>query len=238
MSGRPAWAGEEQVMGAVRVAIVMGLVLAGATARAGDTSKLEVVGFSPDGKLAAIVESTELDGSGLPWARAAVIDVAKNDFVGKVAVIAPQGDGSSLAKVVADARAAIAPATRKLGFDAWQPAVAATVSDKGEVSAGKDVVGTLELVTRGQKGRAPKACSYSGASPSLARLTLIVGAKRLVLNDDKLVPTSRGCPMTYSIGGVWMAGSALLVDLRYTRPGFEGPDTRSIPVTARLPAKR
>jgi predicted secreted protein len=213
------------------------LLLSSAPALAHDQSKLEVLGFSPDGKLAAIVESALLDGSGLPWARAAVLDVARNAFVGKPFEVGPDAQHPQLEGILEEARRAVDPVARKLGFAAWEPGQAAAVDAGGQLLLEGKPLGKLELKQRPWTGKAPKTCANAmggSSSPVVATLTLVQGKRRQVLNADKAPPASRLCPLGYALGGAWVKGKALVVDLRYTRPGFEGQDTRSIPVSARV----
>ena len=60
-----------------------------------------------------------------------------------------------------------------------------------------------------------------------------------ILNDDRKVPNSRGCPQSYSIEEVAASnyssnGVSLAILVRYSLPGFEGPDGRLLAVTTRL----
>ena len=60
-----------------------------------------------------------------------------------------------------------------------------------------------------------------------------------VLNQDKRVPKSRGCPQSYSIEQILTYGPpqgpfSLAVLVRYGRLGFEGLDGRLLAVTARV----
>ena len=60
--------------------------------------------------------------------------------------------------------------------------------------------------------------------------------EKIVLNDDKRVPKSRGCPLKYYVEQVLVfprkdEGFSLAVLVRYAKPGFEGPDGRLIAVT-------
>ncbi len=71
------------------------------------------------------------------------------------------------------------------------------------------------------------------------RLERIVNGSATVLFTDKQVPSSRGCPQGYAIGGVQTAfpdgakpAFAVLVIVRGM--GFEGPDHRWLAVTGRF----
>ena len=60
-----------------------------------------------------------------------------------------------------------------------------------------------------------------------------------ILNDDRKVPNSRGCPQSYSIEEVAAStyssnGVSLAILVRYSLPGFERPDGRLLAVTTRL----
>lgn len=74
------------------------------------------------------------------------------------------------------------------------------------------------------------------------RLTLTneeTGTAR-VLHDDERVPKSRGCPLKYTIANVYShtrtdGSISLAALLRFSKPGFEGPDRRLMAVTTLLP---
>ncbi|NKB51370.1 MAG: DUF2259 domain-containing protein [Rhizobiaceae bacterium] len=68
-------------------------------------------------------------------------------------------------------------------------------------------------------------------------LTNEASGTELVLNNDSRVPKSRGCPQTYYIEQVLSHARpdgtySLTVLVRYSLPGFEGPDGRLMAVTA------
>ena len=73
------------------------------------------------------------------------------------------------------------------------------------------------------------------------RLELInesTGARQII-NNDSSVPKSRRCPQSYSIEEVAASpyspdGVSLAVLVRYSLPGFEGPDGRLLAVTTRV----
>ena len=67
-------------------------------------------------------------------------------------------------------------------------------------------------------------------------LTNEQSGEQFVMNDDKRVPSSRGCPIKYYVEQVLAfprgdGGFSLAVLVRYATPGFEGPDGRFIAVT-------
>ena len=77
-------------------------------------------------------------------------------------------------------------------------------------------------------------CTANGNN--LLKLTLTgqdvgAGPLNLVLQDDKALPASRTCASDYEVSKVIVKGDALAVFVRYSSPGFEGPDIRSIVVT-------
>ncbi|MEZ5666835.1 MAG: DUF2259 domain-containing protein [Alphaproteobacteria bacterium] len=90
-------------------------------------------------------------------------------------------------------------------------------------------------------------CPDYGEPPMLFALTLTLDEGATVaLHDDTALPAARGCPTGYRIHSViaYLPGlpsqaeccrgrtTALLVLVQLTRPGFEGPDWRFVPVTA------
>ena len=68
-------------------------------------------------------------------------------------------------------------------------------------------------------------------------LTNEANGKEVVLNDDSRIPKSRGCPQKYYVEQVLTyprsgGDFSLAVLVRYSVPGFEGPDGRLLAVTA------
>ena len=68
-------------------------------------------------------------------------------------------------------------------------------------------------------------------------LTNETSGEEMILNDDKRIPKSRGCPQKYYVEQVLTyprpgGDFSLAVLVRYSLPGFEGPDGRFLAVTA------
>ncbi len=86
---------------------------------------------------------------------------------------------------------------------------------------------------------AKKECfeQYDSMKGFSLRLTNEASGTELVLNKDARVPKSRGCPQKYYIEQVLTyarpdGSYSLAVLVRYSLPGFEGPDGRLLAVTA------
>ncbi|MEP0941614.1 MAG: DUF2259 domain-containing protein [Rhizobiaceae bacterium] len=96
-----------------------------------------------------------------------------------------------------------------------------------------------KLSLRENKFAANDACF--GLHDNMAGFRLVLSneetGEEMVLNDDKRVPKSRGCPLKYYVEQVMTyprkdGGFSLAVLVRYATPGFEGPDGRLIAVTS------
>ena len=220
-------------------------------ALAGDTAELNVLGFSAEGKVFAFEEYGIQDGSGFAYAHRFYIDTTSDKFLPNTPVRVQMEDesvGLDAAreearkrgdKIIKDEELA-ANRGRLAGFNA----VTETSADPHRMTVNPRPVFPpidpqlefkLEEISLGEIERCP------GIGPVKGFKLVRVGdaGKTEVLQEDKDVPLSRGCPTGYRIGGVQsffgedgtMTYAVLVTVVRH---GFEGPDHRWIAVTGRM----
>lgn len=222
---------------------------------AGDASTYIPLGFSAEGRYFAFAQTGVQDGSGFAYADLAVVDVARNRFAASDSIVLEEeGDREpspeTALKIVLGrlklARFGISPG-KNLGqdllvrlptdfsrytnalfsYDFWAEGGATMTIPKYELLLQEK---NAEDTTDG------KWCTdFLGKAPQMFELTLVGregtdGASQVLQNDQRL-PQSRGCVAGYSIQRVTTFRGALVVQLSYTGPGFEGPDIRQMVVT-------
>lgn len=219
-------------------------------AHAGDAAELNVLGFSADGKLFGFEEFGIQDGSGFAYANRFYIDTTTDKFLPETPVRVQMEDESVGLPVARDkarergekfAKDADLAANR--GHLAGFNAVTEISADPRRMVVNPRPVFPpidpqlefrLEEISLGEIERCPGIGPVKGF-----RLEQVgEGGKTTVLQEDKDVPTSRGCPTGYRIGGVQtffapggtMAYAVLITVIRH---GFEGPDHRWVAVTGR-----
>lgn len=237
---------------AVLAAFVLA-VLAGTSARAGDTAELNILGFTADGGIFAFEEYGIQDGSGFPYANRFYIDVATDRFVsGSPIRVRLDDEAASLDAARAEARArgqAIAPDAElaaNRGLTAGSNPVTELSADPHWIVVNpRPVAPPLDdpLAFRLEELQlAPAAnCEDLGGNVGyrLVRLAARLGERAALLHEDATIPSSRGCPLGYRIGAVQTffpeSGPPVFAVLIAIRSfGFEGPDHRWIAVPGRL----
>lgn len=238
-------------MSTAGLALMFGLLCSAPPANAGDASELNVLGFSPDGSIFAFEEYGVQDGSGFPYANRFYIDTAQDKFVpgtpkrvrieDETATVAQarnqarqQGQAVILDDVLAanPGFAAGRNAVTKLSADPWRMAV-----NPRPIFPRYDP--PLEFRLAEVAVAQPERCNDLGEIKGfrLIRVATTPGSTAQLLHeDDGTIPTSRGCPLGYAIGGVQtfypQAGAPVFAVLIAVRQiGFEGPDHRWIAVT-------
>lgn len=220
-------------------------------ARAGDVAKLDILGFSKDGKVFAFEEYGVQDGSGFPYANRYYIDTATDAFLPKTPVrVRLDDEKASLTdareKAGRDAQGLTGLADTELRANAGDTVAANPIT---ELSADKfkttfnprpvfppmDEPLTVQLqeIDVPRPDKCPEPEMYKGF-----RLTIQQGASADVrtLHEDKSIPSSRNCPQGYSIGAVQTfylpdGKPALAILIAVRSIGFEGPDYRWLAVT-------
>lgn len=229
-------------------------ILSISRATAGDTSELNILGFSEDGGIFAFEEYGVHDGSGFPYANRFYIDVDKDSFL----------SGSPIRVRIEDETASL-NAARDQAKAAGQAIIADDI-----LLANKGLLAGFNPVTELSANPFRMAVNPRQALPPIdARLEVFLeekpflptgqcegiadtiygfrllqvatepGAVTKLLADDQSVPGSRRCPLGYGIGAIQafypQAGDPVFATLIAVRSfGFEGPDFRWMAVTSRM----
>jgi predicted secreted protein len=222
-------------------------------AHAGDTATLNVLGFSADGATFAFEEYGVQDGSGFPYANRFYIDTASDNFVpGSPIRIRVDDETAS----IEDARAQAKTRGQAIVSDtdlAANPGYLAGFNAVTELSADpfrivvnpRPVFPPIDppLEIRLEEIRFPATGGCAGVTDTSTGFRLVSvdahpGGATELLHKDSSVPSSRGCPTGYRIGGVqtympFQGPSAYAVLIAVESFGFEGPDFRWMAVTRR-----
>lgn len=240
---------------AVACSFMMILSTISVPALAGDASQLNALGFSADGSIFAFEEYGRQDGSGFPFANCFYIDTASDSFVGPSPIRIRIDDESS---EIADARQQAKAAGQAIvgdaeleanpGYLAGFNAITEQSADPHRMAVNpRPVFPPIDPPMEFRLVEIPFAASGACAGVldtvigfRLLSIDASPGGMTEILHEDTSVPSSRGCPTGYRIGGVrtFMPSggtSALAVLISIEGYGFEGPDHRWMAVT-RSPA--
>lgn len=228
--------------------LLVGLVLAGSPAWAGDKGLIDFLGYSPDGRHFAFETFGVQDGSGFPYADVYVIDLVADKWVpGTPVSVRLDSEDFSLAEARAQA-ADKAEAVLKR-FSITEPVEILALNGDGAADAdytrlrfGTPGYGlgeprsdqTLRLDSFESTSSLPCKDWFSKTPLGLS-LTLEEDSGERLIHRDKRLPESRGCAVEYRLFGVVQPGwardisSAVAIVSVYSG-GFEGPDRRFIAV--------
>ncbi len=238
---------------AVSLCLAVACTVFAPSARAGDASQLNVLGFSADGSVFAFEEYGVQDGSGFPYANRFYIDTASDSFVSPSPIrIRLDDETASIAAARNQARAtgeaivADAELAENAGHLAGFNAITELSADPFRMVVNPRPVfppidEPLEFRLEEISFAATGTCAGVADTTKGFRLVAIdgkPGGTTNLLHEDAFVPSSRGCPTGYRIGGVQtymphQGASALAVLIIVESFGFEGPDHRWMAVTMR-----
>lgn len=216
---------------------------------AGDSSELNVLGFTADGKIFAFEEFGIQDGSGFPYADRFYVDVAADKFLANTPIrVRIDQDGANLA----DARRQAADAAAKLMPDAkFTPGYLAAFNAVTEDSADPfnllanprpifpPIDPPVAIKLEEIDVPPPASCKDLGKIKGFRLIKTSPAKQSAVVSEDATIPASRRCPEGYRLGGLvtfYPEGGvpvfAVMIIVRGV--GFEGPDHRWIAVTGKL----
>lgn len=213
---------------------------------AGDASELNVLGFSADGKIFAFEEFGIQDGSGFPYSNRFYIDTTTDKFLPDTPIrVRIDDESANLQAARAQAReqggkiVADDVLAENRGFLAGFNAITEISADPYRMTVNPRPVFPpidaqlefrLEEVSLGEVERCP-----FGPVKGFKLVRVDAKSGDQVLQEDKSVPQSRGCPTGYRIGGVQTleGGATYAVLISVIGHGFEGPDHRWLAVTGR-----
>ena len=200
-------------------------------------AEVEALGFSTDGKHAVLLEHGVADGSGFPWARVTIFEAAKNAVVGKPIEVSLETDGATEAQAVEQAKKAFEASRVRLSIAALRPGKEIRHDEKGELHDREGApIGTLKITSRKAKAREMAKQCYQPFSPLLLTLTLywMDDDNPAKLLSEKKVPKDRACLTGCDLGKVFADGTTAIFVLQCGAQGFEGTNSRSVPVAAHL----
>ncbi|GGB59208.1 hypothetical protein GCM10011316_34060 [Roseibium aquae] len=232
------------------------ILLAASPAQAGDQARLDVLGFSEDGRFFAFEQSGIQDGSGWPYSDIFVLDVLADSWVRPSPFRhRDESDDSQgydpdalLAQTRADNRLAAQPLLDSTGiagrgYTVGSNPVTELSADPYRMTVNpKPVVPPIDppMQIELTEFDLPEAtCQTYGVQTKGFRLTTVFGGEARVRHLDETLPSSRGCAIGYRIERViahFPEGSPPVVAIivHVSRHGFEGPDGRYMAITGRL----
>tara|TARA_R110002050_G_scaffold156852_2_gene284885 strand:+ start:29712 stop:30443 length:732 start_codon:yes stop_codon:yes gene_type:complete len=233
--------------------VLIAICLARSAAQAGEFAEFRPLGFSADGRVFAFEEFGVQDGSGFAFANRFFIDTVSDTFIpGSTVRVVIEDDTKSIgdARTEAESRSAALVARYDLSAN---PGVIAAFNPLSELdgaahhlrytpfSMEPQPFGPYEVTLQEVELPSSSLCRDIADTSTGFRLELTQINGRpssMVLHDDTSVPQSRGCPLSYRIGGAitHLAGgvSTHAVLVLVLSIGFEGENGRWIAVTRRF----
>ena len=233
--------------------VLIAACLAPGAAHAGEFAEFRPIGFSADGTVFAFEEFGIQDGSGFAFANRFFINTTNDSFLpGSTVRVVLEDETRSVGDARAEAQAQSASLEAQYDFRG-NPGTIAAFNPLSELdgpahqlrympfSMEPQPFGPYEVTLEEKPLPASSLCQDIDANSTGFRLVMsqINGQPSdMVLHEDSSVPRSRGCPLSYRIGGaithhadgLWT--HAVLVLIRSF--GFEGENGRWIAVTRRL----
>lgn len=231
------------------------IVILSSNVFAGDYAKLNVIGFSLDGKYLAFEEFGTQDGSGFPYSNIYFIETAKNSFAAPPVKIRIDNESATESAARLKAKNGAAANLKKFRIvagNAGEMVVARLITDlnAGNEKAGENLKNqiieftdyrdsnyyereyALSLKTSEVK---IKTCDYTDSPILKFDLTLkdTKSDTMKILQSDKTLPESRNCPHSYAVQNVYVYKDHIAVFLQVYTMGFEGPDMRFLSVTGK-----
>ena len=198
---------------------------------------VEALGFSPDGKQVVMLEHGVAEGSGFPWAKVTVLETARGTVVGRPFEVERQDADATEADAVKQAKEAFEAAREKMKIAPLRPGREIAHDAKGVLHDRQATpIGTVKIEARKAAGKEASRACEPPFSPLLLTVTLhwVDDDSPARLLADKKVPKERACLTGCELGRVFADGRTALVLLQCSAPGFEGPETRNVPIAARL----
>ncbi|MCJ8324732.1 MAG: DUF2259 domain-containing protein [Rhizobiales bacterium] len=228
----------------IRIIIIfVTLIMAQTIAQAGDAALKRIMGFSPDGVYFTFEQYGIQDGSGFPYSEIFFINAKNNTWVvGTEPIrVVLQDETASLAQARAVAIANATPTIKRLnttlhGFTLVSNPITQLDTDKYNArfgihpSAPTNNQYKIKLTTKNANS---SKCNDFAPDAKIFELELTSLSAQYTFETyvDTNLPTSRGCPIDYSISDVhfFEAVNGDLVFMTFInvmRYGFEGPDRR------------
>ena len=230
------------------------LTVSSASVFAGDFARLNVIGFSQDGKYLAFEEYGTQDGSGFPYANIYFIETAKNSFAASTVKVLLESETASEATARLKAKTSAAANLKKFKIvsgnvgDLLVSRLITDLSANGFDDDDKNQTikftdertshyfpTEYELALKTSEVKTKPCADYLDQPGLKIDLTLKnmrdEKAAPKILQSDKTLPESRNCPYNYSIQNVYTFKNTIAVFMNVFTAGFEGPDMRFMVVT-------
>lgn len=232
------------------MALFCALIVGVSSSFAGDRATLNVLGYSENGRYFAFEQFGVQDGSGFAYAQIFVVDVIEDRWVvGTPIDVQADTENTSLSEI---RRTALDQATPRLeSLDIHRPADILAYIGSGAFNTDglsldfgvpnlfdfgrpPDERFSLTLDTYKTSSAAPCNDWFGEIGLGFSLYLTAEGVARQIHEDD-ILPRSRGCPISYSITGIYAPFQAQELDhaiaiISVFPRGFEGPDRRYIAV--------
>lgn len=219
----------------------LAFIFAANNAIAGDAALKRIMGFSPDGKYFTFEQYGIQDGSGFPYADIFFIDTINNSWVEDPVRVLIKDENISISKVRATAIAKATPTIKSLGttlhgFTLVSNPITQLDSNKYSVHFGTHpsapTLNQFKMQLNLQNANSAKCNQIDGQTKIFSLSLTSVATQKLIQNyADSNLPSSRQCPIDYSISDVHYfeainGDTIFMTFINVMNYGFEGPDRR------------
>ncbi|MBN2695619.1 DUF2259 domain-containing protein [bacterium] len=228
---------------------------------AGDSSKFNIIGFSKDGSNIAFQRYGTQDGSGFPYSEIFIVKSEKNDyFVQPIkTVLEDENSNEESAKTknltvatssIKKAKIVLNNIGTKVAMDSLKKDDSSEEESDNRLSKvnikkkaeNKNEKERFQIIINGKIYDLVLEESAFGEKhpdfeiqPVIFTLYLESNGKKITLQKDTSLPKSRGLALSYTVNSVYTHNNYIAVFVNIESQGFEGPDTRQIIITGKLP---
>lgn len=235
------------VIAAIFAAALVGM----SAARAADAAERAILGFNSSGTVFAYEQYGRQDGSGFPYADIFYVQTGTKDWAFYPVRVLVRSERRSVRHARALARSR-ASGPRAVSHYTYPGRLAASDAITESPRAGDAIAFETGYISGGEapkyavnlyKSTEPTArcADLTGGEEKKLTITLrnVATGTEAKLQDDRIIPKSRGCPLDYSISDVVLydkpGGTAVaVVIVNVLRHGFEGRDRRFMAVSGTL----
>ncbi|MBX7151104.1 DUF2259 domain-containing protein [bacterium] len=204
---------------------------------AGDESSCAVLGFSLDGRYVAFEMFGVHDGTGFPYSSVFIVDVPANKYLVESYEVGQEEENQHCENVELQ--------IRKLAIEKTSEKFAKYQISFGNVGRSQkpenilpqffhfvdgQISYQIEVIETELYGNNITQNCNDGFPVKRFNLELTIGNSIWILEKDII----KDCPFFHSIENVVIYKNSIVIFIRYSKPGFEGPDYRQIALTCMI----
>ena len=212
----------------------------------GDEASYSIIGFSEDGRYLAYQTGGMYEGGPVYWSKIFFIDVHHNTWAAPPVSFTGDGEPTTWQAVVDTVRSRADSTLEVLQIvegNLGRQYVHHMFSDTGVdphnaqfFTGAKLTGGYFEEYELTLDEKEDGACDDFGPRKKLELfIANLANGEKHLLQRDKRIPTSRGCPLGYRIADVYVHRTNVIVFVNVMTPGWEGRNMRFMCIVGKLP---